>query len=360
MLPRRPCGILGVSFSLLNAQDGSISSENWVSLTDVLTSSGMKQLIRTLHAVIEIGECFPIWQQKRERGLKALTDPVNLKLKHVDQRLRQTQSQGAVPTTGKVPHQFSVPVEPICPLSELRRYLLRVTPIMNEGYLSYCYGIVGATILISSSSNDPEKAVVTGFELLVGELALPIHTIQRTGKEHQRVLLAMHEHRALGLDPPEKPRQHEFQVALGRLLVASGSSSYPELLKGMRAQMAGEEKSLEEFHALQELHGAIEAMNRCEQNEAFEVLDVELARLVAADGEPQGTTDNTVHPHMRAHTVSLVASDEIPFDLFWPMVRDDILGAVREACPRAHHSSESAIQAGCQFMRLPGITWIAL
>lgn len=326
-------------------QDGSIvDSDNWTSLTDVLSAAGMKQLIRTLHAVIEIGECFPIWHQKRERGLRALTDPVNLKLKQVNQRPR--------PEKGKVPSQFSVPVEPICPLSELRRYLLRVTPIMTEGYLSYCYGIVGATILLSSNG-DPERAVVTGFELLVGELPLPIHTLQRPGKDHQRVLLAMHEHRALGLQPPEKPWQHDFQVALGRLLVAAGCSSYPNLLKSMRA--TGEVQDMEDgamSPEAVELHAAaLEAMKRCEANEACEVLDVELARIVAADGEkPQGTpaSDNTVHPHMRAHTVSLVASDEIPFDLFWPMVRDDILGAVREACPRAHHSSESAIQAGVQ------------
>ena len=291
-------------------QDGSTGvSENLLTLTEILGSAaGMKQLIRTLHAVIEIGECFPIWHQKRERGLRALTDPVNLKLKQVNNGSQGSQEKG------KVPSQFSVPVEPICPLSELRRYLLRVTPVMTSGYLSYCYGIVGATILLSSNggNGDPERAVVTGFELLIGELPLPIHTLQRPGKD-QRVLLAMHEHRALGLAPPEKPRQHEFQVALGRLLVAAGCAFYPKLLKSMRAMMGGcdgpqdmEESSMSseatEFHA-----AAIEAMNRCEGNEACEVLDIELARILAADGEKvQGSqaSDNTVHPHMRAHTVS--------------------------------------------------------
>ena len=337
-----------IKLAQLPCQESTINSENWISLTEVLSLAGMKQLIRTLHAVIEIGERFPVWHQKRERGLRALTDPVTLKVKQMNVKLGHA---GQGQSTGKIPQHFSVPAEPITPLSELRRYLLRVTPIMTEGYLSYCYGIVGATILLSS--DDPEVAVVTGFEVLVGELPLPIHTIQRAGN-HQRVLLAMHEHRALGLAPLEKPRLHDFQVALGRLLVAAGCSAYPTLLKMMRARQAPESDPMEETPNIsseaEELHqAALQAMTQCEGNGACEVLDVELARIVAlTDEKPQGTTpsDNTVHPHMRVHIVSLVASDEIPFDIFWPMVRDDILGAVREACPRAHHSSESAIQAG--------------
>ena len=63
--------------------DGRIYEEHWASLTSVLPAGGMKQLIRTLHSVIEIGERFPVWHQKRERGLKALTDAVNLKVKHL-------------------------------------------------------------------------------------------------------------------------------------------------------------------------------------------------------------------------------------------------------------------------------------
>ena len=240
--------------------------------------------------------------------------------------------------------QFTVPAEPIAPLSELRRYLLRVTPILEEGYLSYCYGIVGATILILGEA---EKVEVLAFEVLLGELPLPIHTIQRPGKEPQRVLLAMHEHRPLELDAPRKPLQHDLKVALARLLVASGCATYGGLVKAMSSEMMEPPKLAAEVQGLHTR--AQEVMGQC-GDEAQEVLEAEMARLAGAEGErPQNTVpDNTVHPHMRAHTVSLVASEEIPFDLFWPMVRDDILGAVREACPRAHHASESAIQAGVQ------------
>ena len=66
--------------------EGQVYEEHWTSLTSVLPQGGMKQLIRTLHAVIEIGERFPVWHQKRERGLKALTDAVNLKVKPLGRR----------------------------------------------------------------------------------------------------------------------------------------------------------------------------------------------------------------------------------------------------------------------------------
>ncbi|CAJ1376741.1 unnamed protein product [Effrenium voratum] len=317
----------------------SINVNSWECLTKALSSvpGGMKQLIRTLHAIIEIGEKFPVWHQKRERGLRALTDPVNLKVRHVHSS----------------PKQFSVPVEPIAPISELRRYLLRVTPVVAEGFLSYCHSIVGANILErTNSSADWEKATVTAFEVLIGEIPLPIHTIQRPGKDAQKVLLAMREHQLL----TAPNTANELCVHLARLQVAAGSTMYHAVVKAMRSSIqdflsSDMEESLTLSPEVETLRDA--AMVAAKSlPDACEILDAELARVAAAADAPKSgnatASDNTVHPHMRAHTVSLVASDEIPFDVFWPMVRDDILGAVREVCPRGHHSSESAIQAGVQ------------
>merc|ERR1719382_311059 len=42
----------------------------------------------------------------------------------------------------------------------------------------------------------------------------------------------------------------------------------------------------------------------------------------------------------------IAVSDEIPFELFWPMVRDDIVAAVRELFPRGVPGMEEAVQAG--------------
>eukprot|EP00439_Symbiodinium_sp_Y106_P021712 s2093_g2.t1 len=323
----------------------TIDMSSWESLKQVLASQGpggMQQLVRALHAIIEIGERFPVWHQKRERGLRALTDPVSLKLKHMQ-------------STAAEKKQLSVPVEPIAPLSELRRYLLRVTPVVAEGYLCYCHAITGATIMQRVGSGDFEKATVTGFEVLIGEVPLPIHTIQRQGKEPEKVLLAMREHRLVSASL-SKSAERDLAVALYRLLVFAGCTSYPELVKCMRGTLqasAGPEMEesptvSQEVENLRDI--AMEAAIRCGNERACQIFDAELARIAEAEeGAPKGAgnaaTDNTVHPHMRAHTVSLVASDEIPFDVFWPMVRDDILGAVREACPRGHHSAESAIQA---------------
>merc|ERR1719262_1867700 len=67
----------------------------------------------------------------------------------------------------------------------------------------------------------------------------------------------------------------------------------------------------------------------------------------AAAGAAAGE-DGAVDPTMRVHTVMIAVSDEIPFELFWPMVRDDIMVAVRELFPRGVPNMESAVQAGVQ------------
>merc|ERR1719163_2535755 len=42
----------------------------------------------------------------------------------------------------------------------------------------------------------------------------------------------------------------------------------------------------------------------------------------------------------------IAVSDEIPFELFWPMVREDIIGAVRELNHRGSPQMEQAVQQG--------------
>ena len=68
------------------------------------------------------------------------------------------------------------------------------------------------------------------------------------------------------------------------------------------------------------------------------------SHLVMAEVAFPVAMDQHAPRHARTHTVSLLA-DEIPFDLFWPMVRDDVFDAVRETCLQAKIPSESAMKA---------------
>ncbi|CAK0902371.1 unnamed protein product, partial [Prorocentrum cordatum] len=76
-----------------------------------------------------------------------------------------------------------------------------------------------------------------------------------------------------------------------------------------------------------------------ERERASQGSDAAGARGAAARAEV------AVHPHARAHVVSITASEELPFDTIWPMVRDDIMEAVREVCRRGHQRPEGAICA---------------
>ena len=42
----------------------------------------------------------------------------------------------------------------------------------------------------------------------------------------------------------------------------------------------------------------------------------------------------------------MTVGEDLPFDLIWQMTKDDILGAVREICPRGFPQSEETIQMG--------------
>eukprot|EP00427_Karlodinium_veneficum_P014932 CAMPEP_0169073776 /NCGR_PEP_ID=MMETSP1015-20121227/6922_1 /TAXON_ID=342587 /ORGANISM="Karlodinium micrum, Strain CCMP2283" /LENGTH=289 /DNA_ID=CAMNT_0009133049 /DNA_START=211 /DNA_END=1077 /DNA_ORIENTATION=- len=140
------------------------------------TRKGLGRLVKALHAVIETGEVFPVWRHKRERGLRAVTEALQLKLQHVDDGRK-----GLAPFLPQsMQSQMSLMVEPLVPLSELSRYLLRANPTTDMDYLRYCRDIVGTTLLEQGSG---ERFSILSFEILFSALALPIHTIQKEGSD---------------------------------------------------------------------------------------------------------------------------------------------------------------------------------
>jgi len=68
----------------------SMHPERWAFFREVFseqtkqTRKGLIRLMKAFHAVIETGEEYPVWRRKKEIGLKALTEPIPLKLRLMD------------------------------------------------------------------------------------------------------------------------------------------------------------------------------------------------------------------------------------------------------------------------------------
>jgi hypothetical protein len=311
----------------------SMNPDRWAHFREVFGDStkqarkGLARLVKALHAIIETGEAFPVWRHKKERGLKALTDPVPLKLRHVVCDDGGESMQPFLPPTMRP--QILVMVEPLAPVGELSRYLLRVTPTVDDKYLAYCYKLIGATI----ASKAGDTLVVVAFELLHTGLPLPIHTVrQESSGETQRVLLGVHEFALVGNLPPTISLL-DFRVALCKLHAVSGTEAFIPLLDELQRTLRGEpaatnsgavsatadavaEAAAKPSEAVQ--HAMQQAVRSAAGlvEEALTVLAEERVRFALPSGQEGGEgSEMTVDPSMRVHTVMITVSDEIPFEL---------------------------------------------
>jgi hypothetical protein len=341
----------------------SLNQERWNYFREVFseqtkqTRKGLGRLVKALHAVIETGEVFPVWRHKRERGLRALTEAVQLKLRHVGGSAEGCTSLAPYLPQAMKP-QVSVMVEPLVPMSELSRYLIRVTPTTDKQYLAYCRNLVGATICDQVSGTSYS---VQNFEILLSDLPLPIHTVQQEGAEEpQRLLLAAQNYVIKRPSDQVCGPLSDFRITLDLLDVVTGAEALPAVLDDLPRILRGEvapadseaataaEKNQDAVvKVLQEL---VQSSNG-RTEEVLAIVTEERARVTAAsgvpaEGAPAGTEEGGVDPTMRVHTVMIAVSDEIPFELFWPMVRDDIMVAVRELFPRGSPNMAEAVQAG--------------
>eukprot|EP00931_Biecheleriopsis_adriatica_P047296 TRINITY_DN27247_c0_g1_i1.p1 TRINITY_DN27247_c0_g1~~TRINITY_DN27247_c0_g1_i1.p1 ORF type:complete len:1914 (+),score=472.63 TRINITY_DN27247_c0_g1_i1:852-5744(+) len=328
---------------------------------------GLARLMKALHAVVETAEAYPIWRHKKERGLKALTEPISLKLRQLPSG--QTKcSTVEVHLPKAAQSSVSVAVEPLVPIADLNRYLIKVTPCTDAGYLSFCHRLVGSKIR-DRDGKDSQVFEVVAFEILALGLPLPVHTLRPVdGGETQRWLLVNRNYAVIGEPRPGAEVPHlQLLVALNQMQAWTKDEDYPGTLERLQKKLAGEEA--EEGAAGTEAEEAVpestaDAMAAAMAQQAFdkviglastyasheiqEVLVAEKLRYAISSGAPEGDVSGepSVDPSMRVHMVMIAVSDEIPFELFWPMVRGDIIGAVRELCPRGMLGMEEAVQAG--------------
>jgi len=306
-------------------------------------------LVQALQSVVSSAEGFQIWRYRRDRGLKALTEAVQLRL---EGQKEQAQEREVV----------SVMVEPLVSLNEIQRYLLRVSPVSEE-YLAFCHGIVGCTLRDKVFG----EGKVISFELLFADCPMPVHTIHFASGESQRLLLALRDYEYLA-DATATPLDVELRTALSLLHLAAGSAGYPQLLDELRKSLRGPESMKDDGDmevdaslpglctsgsesegdrsssgsaprgpkagfargcVVQALSRAVRTGESCPG--ALELVEAERNRLLQASAISAGCeTSVGVDPASHVHSVTLAVPEEIPLDVFWPMVQEDIVGAVQE------------------------------
>eukprot|EP00971_Amphidinium_carterae_P122208 2419755-Amphidinium_carterae.1 len=334
----------------------AMNVDRWVCFKEIFseqtkqTRKGLVRLVKALHAVIETAEALPVWRHKKERGLKALTEPIPLKLRP----LKNNDFVAPILPETMQP-QALVMVEPLVQLSELTQYLLRVTPVTDARYLAECFALVGGTIRETSSG---ELMSILAFEVLHADLPLPIHTVRRAKSgETQRVLLSAVDHQLVSKSSTTLPLTN-LHVGLCRLQATAGLKAYGPLLDELTATLHGHvvsqsaDEGQQKDERVQKVWQEILSLASTNMAEALLVVASEHARICglsspSGDGEGGEGGGDGVEPSMRVHTVMIIVSDEVPFELFWPMVRDDILAAVREFYPRGVPSQlEEQVQGG--------------
>lgn len=413
----KTCNLAGLILRLLGPHRGTslTESSSWAAFQDAFGfgKAASIKLLQSLQSVVNLGD-FPTWRHKKERGLKALTEPVQLRLESWTVQpgeLREFRQQDK--------QLVSIMVEPLVPLQTILHYLLRVSPVASESYLSFCHNLVGCTLRDKASG---ESGEVLSFELLLTDCPLPVHCIRLPCGETRKQLLSMCDFEySASARREDRTMLINFRVALSLLHMAGGTGGYSSSLDDLEARiqnareadtpsaspstcatlsdllghhgqtLAKESGNWDESAGLpaakaprikQEteddaesnacadgtfskrprlrwhaqagrsprggnnpaveaaLKQAVEAARLC-QPEALQVLAAERARLVqasakasAAAGEANAQAASNVDPSCRVHSVTLTLPEEIPLDVFWPMVQEDIMTAVQEFYPR--------------------------
>ncbi|CAE7195090.1 hecd-1 [Symbiodinium natans] len=334
----------------------SVNEERWKLFVEAFgdfskqSKKGLTRFMKAMHAVIETGEALPVWRHKKDRGLKALTEPVSLKLRNLASGII-----GCPLLEMHLPKQvpaLSVAVEPLVQLADLSNFLTKVTPCIDDAYLQFCHRLIGNKIWDHQKDKIYE---VVAFEIFSLGLPIPVHTVRADDEDNsQSWLLANRSYSVMSIS--EDVPDLELKVALNQLQALTRAEDFVATLDSLEqmaeteAQTSSEEKTEAQAPTTSE-DAKKKVMQLASQRptQVLELIRAEKTRCAIAGDTTEGgdaAGEQAVDPSMRVHTVMIAVSDEIPFELFWPMVKDDIVGAVRELCPRGMPGMEEAVQAG--------------
>eukprot|EP00398_MALV-I-01_sp_L67-1_P000820 gene820-987_t len=358
------------------------ANENrWQAFAETFDGDHLQRLLFFLHHVIAVGEELPVWRFQKEKGLKVLTEPVQLSLGRSNLSLPEDEwstpesegttnsgkssSSGSPNDKDRAKMESQVRIEPLALMKELRRHVLCTRPVCDDQYLNWCCDLVGRHVYI-----DGEEGDVINFEILP-QLKVGVHTIRYIDGREERTILAVRKEvevdqgQAKNMDAwlkagnvPQFPglnvlfKKLEIMIPNEKRLAKAVKELRGYIQEGVEGTMA----STEVINADLKSRVAFEIFSKCQftvdqdsdgtlhiQNEAQ--LCPDLLNLVEClphkDDSLERLTSNTetvvdsiatetADPEEPVHTVYIMVSDDFPFDICWPMVRDDIVRAVRE------------------------------
>jgi len=291
-------------------------------------------------------EGFPVYRYRADRGLKAVVEPVAVQL------------VGEVGTSVYRPPSMvarTIGIEPMVPIAEVRNLVLRTTPVADPVLLKFCFTKVGHAVKTPWGSG-----VIHSFRIGT-HMNLPIHEVTVDNTTRKVVITAMGGEILPTVEDPAAQRDAErfcdLKVALSQVRIALAHTDQGEVLRAIKAALeegrtttlpsvAQENEAIRS--AVDTCHGLVRE-EKLTQDEAVNVVREVLAEVDAAQ-TPQ-KEDVEIDPNARVHTVCITVTQEIPFDLFWPMVRDDIFRAMRGLAAarrtwRSPDEVEQQVQAG--------------
>lgn len=337
---------------------GSVE-ERWQSFNEYFVGKDLKALIDVLQSVIMLYEELPLQKVRAERGLKVLMDTIQLKMVQRGSSIHRPKMNNVLR------------MEPLATMEQIKRYVLSTTPVLDAKYLRSCHDVVGRECQLL----DGCVKLITDFRLET-ELNLPVHTVGS-----QKMILSVGDvivsHRIKDDKLHNQMNANlALRVSMCQLQITSSPSQTTEIYSALNDAAASISHHFDESEDMfeAELTGHL-------KNHATKVLEAlgcsvhsrrykcykpikrsmisDLRKLThnltqrQLESECSDSGQEEVDPEARVHTVNLHVSEDIPFDMFWPMVRDDIITAVRElpmtarrCWSRGMMQMENAVQAG--------------
>ena len=154
---------------------GSVE-DRWQAFHEIFAGDDLDVLLDALHGLISMSENLPVYRYKRERALKVLTDPFNLKLSfHLPKDVYR-------PDMAK-----ERKIEPLVSIDQLSREILSTTAVPDKKFLEACFGLIDCQV----EFDDGRVATVTDFRIST-DLNLPVHTVKYVeGSAVERTLLSL-------------------------------------------------------------------------------------------------------------------------------------------------------------------------
>ena len=302
-----------------------------------------------------------------------------------DDRNRQGFTQLSSLINVKVPlspNLAEVPMEPIAALGDVRRMVLTRQPVRDIDYIRFCYELIGCVLHLRSPPEDPAlmkpvsgasspaaarrlpsgiptpvqtasgEGLVTGFDL-VGDMQLGLHAMVfnhpvPTGSSGKRqVLLSLRDFEVVRRDSSVIPHLDlKAKLTLERLL----DSACVNELKDIRPLLDHPGELVVVENARSRLHNILPLVGLTHSPrgwlvptsgvaaEVLVVLDSSFRVNIGSIASPLPTPQPALISidEEKIFSVAIqVDTNEIPFELIWPMIRHDISEAIRPHLARS-------------------------